>query len=98
MVYFSIPLLALAGWLLFRLRNRWIARDPARWPTNILFLDHVDLVKRHLRLAGWELLDPKPWALAFVRARKGGAYLNLIIHSQDTLSLPALIKTGAELS
>jgi tetratricopeptide (TPR) repeat protein len=74
---------------------RWLVlpgADPAKWPVDLSTDETVRLAKRFLRREGWEIAEPLPFINVFVRAKRDNVWLNLVIHSQQSLSLPFMLR------
>ena len=83
-------LAVVAGVLAWR-RNRMI-NDPANWPKNISVRQQSRLMKAMLRRDGWKMLPPDLALKVFVHAERDGLSAFLVIHNENTLGLPILLK------
>ncbi len=68
------------------------APDPASWPPTLSTASLIKRVKAFLRHDGWSIEEPIPWLNVFVRAQKENVWLALIIHNEESLSLPLLLR------
>lgn len=78
---------AISAWRYARL-----AAHPETWPSGLSFARQLRLTKSFLKQNGWKLLEPQPAWNIFVRAHKDHVGLSLMIHTDETLSLPTMIK------
>ncbi len=79
------------GW-----RRARLAARPESWPSDLTFARQLSLTKAFLKQNGWRLLEPIP--PMYVRAHKNGVALALVMHTEETLSLPTLLKDGTATS
>ena len=85
-----VALLAAAAAVL-HWRHARLAGTPAAWPPNLTFKRQLRLARSFLRHDGWTLLEAEPARNIFIRARRQGAGLAMMIHGEETLSLPTLL-------
>ena len=73
-------------------RSARLAAHPETWPPGLSFARHLSLAKAFLKRDGWKLIEPQPAWNIFIRAQKDRVGLSLMSHTEETLSLPTLMK------
>ena len=81
-----------AGAMVLAWRRARLAAHPEAWPPGLSFSRQLRLTRAYLKQDGWKLLEPQPAWNIFVRAQKDRMGLALMLHTEETLSLPTLMK------
>ena len=87
-----------AGAMVLAWRRARLAAHPEAWPPGLTFSRQLRLTRAYLKQDGWKLLEPQPAWNIFVRAQKDRMGLSLILHTDETLSLPTLMKDSVTVS
>ncbi len=79
-------------------RHARLVGRPDTWPPNLTFSRQLSLTRAYLKQNGWTLLEPQPAWNIFIRAQKDNVGLSMMIHTEETLSLPTLMKDSVIVS
>ncbi len=83
-----------AGAAVWAWRRARLAAAPETWPSGLTFARQLSLTRSYLKQNGWEMMEPSP--PLYIRAGKDGIGLSLVLHTEETLSLPTLVKDATD--